>query len=131
MHPLRLAACSGRLLADECEDRRLWNHEKAFALERDLDGGLAKEQRVVAAPGLHGHEPQLAQRLLPWLLPGLGVEAGHRRARPGRHDGPTLDRLAVDGRRGQVEPDLRALLAVLDLHDDAVADDDELLVVAD
>src|SRR5689334_5673487 len=102
------------LLSYQRKDRRLRHHEVALVLEGDLHRGLAEKEGVVAAAGLHGHVAKLARRLLPWLLAALGVEARHRLARPGGHDGATLDGLAVHRGGWQVEADLGALLALLD-----------------
>src|SRR6478735_2153218 len=52
---------SVRLLAHQREDGLLGDDEIPLALERDLDRRLAKEQRVVAAPGLHGNEARFAR----------------------------------------------------------------------
>src|SRR5690242_6329146 len=119
------------LLSYQGKDRRLRHHQVALVLEGDLHRGLAEKEGVVAAAGLHRHVAKVARRLLPWLLATLGVEARHWLAGTGGHDGPTLDRLALHRGGWQVQADLGALLALLDLHEDAVADDDELLVVAD
>src|SRR5215210_7972054 len=82
-------------VAHEREDRRLWDDKVALALEGDLDGRLAEEERVVAGAGLHGHEARLAHSGPPRLVPGI-AEVGHWEPRPGGDDAPSLHRLVVD-----------------------------------
>src|SRR5204862_1271812 len=118
------------LLAHQRGDGRLRDHQIAVPLERDLDCCLAKKERVVAEPSLHGHEAHLTRRLLPWLF-AVRIERRHRLPGPSGDDRSTLHRLAVDRRRREIEADLCPLLAVLGFDEDAVADDDELFVVAD
>src|SRR6476620_605092 len=130
-HLLTSLMDSVRLLAHQREDGLLWDDEIPLALEGDLAGRFAKEQRVVAAPGLHGNEARFARRLLPRLLARMGIESRHRLTGTDRDDGASLHRLAVERRGWQVQPDLRALFPVLDFHEHAVADDDQFLVVAD
>ena len=120
-----------RVVADEGKDGGLWNDEVPVALERDLDGGLAEEQGVVAGTGLHRNEAGLARRCAaepPRLVVGGTTEIGERKTGSSRDDAATLHRLTVDGGGGQVEPDFRALVAIFGLHEHAVADDEELLV---
>src|SRR5688500_4749163 len=109
------------------EDRALGDDEIRVTFERDFDGRLPEKQRVVAHLCLHGHEAVFARPGAPWLVAHLRW-IGHRQTRTRGDDLPTLHRLAVHRRWRQVEPDLRALLAFLRLHQDPIADDDQLLL---
>src|SRR6185503_11030375 len=64
-------------------------------------------------------------------LIAVRIRTRHGEARAGRDDLAALHSLVVDRGRRQVEPDVRALLAFLDVYEDAIADDDQLLVVLD
>src|SRR5574338_38489 len=112
----------------QCENRALRDHEVRISLERDLDGGLAEKERVVAGAGLDGNESRFPQRSSPRLIAAF---TGVRHWKPGsrRDDLATLHCLAVHRRGRDIYPDLRALLAFLHVYEDAIADDDETLVV--
>src|SRR3989449_1099062 len=97
-----------------------------LALECDFDRGFAKEQRVV--PHLRLHREVLHLGAPPVDLPRLFVHAGglrHRRAGPGGDDAPALHLPPFDRGSGQIEADVRALLALLGSDQDTVADDDQ------
>src|SRR5215207_11763404 len=107
-------------IADQCENRALGDDEIGVTLERDLDGGFAEKQRVVASAGLHWNESGFPQRSSPRLVAALsGI--WHGQAGPGCDDVAALHSLAVDGSGRKVEADFRALLAFLDANQDAVA----------
>src|SRR5215207_7584109 len=116
------------LVADQGKDRALRDHQVRVSLERDLDGGFAKKERVVAGACLHWNESGFAQRSSPRLLAAL-AGIGHRQAGPGSDDVSSLHSLVVHGGGWEVEPDLGALLAFLDADQNPVADHDQTLVV--
>src|SRR3989454_12090818 len=102
----------GAALPHEHEDCRLRGDQILRSLERDLDGGLAEEQRVVPDPRLHRQILDVGAA----DLPGLVVHArglGHRRARPGRHDPAALHLAALDCGRGEGETHVCARLALV------------------
>src|SRR3989442_2168156 len=116
----------GAAFPHEHEDCRLRGDQMLRSFERDLDGGLAEEQRVVPDSRLHRQILDVGAA----DLPGLVVHArglGHRRARPGRHDPAALHLAALDCGRGEVETDVGALLALFGRDEHTVADADQAL----
>src|SRR5688572_10285882 len=95
--------------AHQREDRALRDYQVCLTLERDLDGGLPEEQRVVADSRLHWNEPVLARTRAPGLVAQLR-RIGHGQPRSRRYDLAALHRLTVERRGRQVEAHFRALL---------------------
>src|SRR2546426_866272 len=123
---LTLVTAGAHEMGLEHEDCRLRGDQILRSFERDLDGGLAEEQRVVPDSRLHRQILDVGAA----DLPGLVVHArglGHRRARPGRHDPAALHLAALDCGRGEVETDVGALLALFGCDEHTVADDDRAL----
>src|SRR5215831_2824576 len=118
------------LISNECKNRRLGHDEVSIALEGYLDRRLAEKERVIAGACLHRNELRRPLRHPPRLV-AEGIRTRHGEARTGRNDGPTLHGLILERRRRQVQSDIRPLLALFATDENAIADDDELLVALD
>src|SRR5205814_927357 len=115
---------SAMLPSHEHEYRSLWHDEVRLSLECDFDRGFAEEQCVVAHFRLHREVLHVGAAAV--RLPGFVVHAGglgHRGARPAGDDPAALDLPALERRGGQVEADIRALLALLGSDQHTVAND--------
>src|SRR5688572_7285812 len=117
-----------RALAHESENRGLRYHQVAVALEGNLDRRAPEKERVITNLGLHRDETRLTCSRAPWLVRCL-TWIGHGKPGAGGDDPPSLHGLIVDRRGRKVETDLRPLLALLQGDENAISDDDELLVL--
>src|SRR5207247_8469604 len=88
--------------AHQHQDRRLRDDEVTLVLERDLDRGLAEEQRVIAHARLYRQVLHFGTTDLPRLLIQRGGIA-HRRSRARCDDTASLNLAALERRCGRVE----------------------------
>src|SRR5262245_6925851 len=86
---LRAQPMSAMLPPHEHEYGSLWHDEIRLSFERDFDGGLAEEQRVVSHLSLHREVLHVGAMNLPRLLVHAGG-FGHRCAGTGRDDAAAL-----------------------------------------
>ncbi len=103
------------------------NDEIVPALECDVDTGLAEEERIIPDAGLHGHVTRLTSLAFPRLRVGF-IEGSDRHTGTERHDPAALHGARIHRGLRQIESDASAFLANLGFDEDAVADDDELLL---